>query len=154
MQVIIITHVSTFTSDYINISTPRYVTIQKQFFNYYCLLSIPHLYRFSSLDLFLQLQDTIDKCLRCGRATRYIDIYWYNSIATTDNSIGVMIIATTISTTVCVRVCVHVCVCVCVCVCGCVCVCVWVGLSVRVCDYRKQGLRGKVKRKRQGTYLD
>jgi hypothetical protein len=49
-----------------------------------------------SLDFFLQLDQSIQQCFGSGRASRNIDIHRHNAVASPDNGIRIMIIATTV----------------------------------------------------------
>lgn len=62
------------------------------------LLSEFQKHGFICLDFLLQLQQAIQQTFRCGWATRNIDINGYNAIATSHDSVGIMIVASTIGT--------------------------------------------------------
>lgn len=63
------------------------------------LLAIPHLSLLHALDFLLQLQNTVEQRLGRRRTTGNIDIYRDDAVASADNWIWVVVIATAIGTT-------------------------------------------------------
>jgi len=63
-----------------------------------CLLAVPHLDRLLSLDLLLELENTVEKGLSSRRTARDVDVNGDNAIASTDDSVRVVVVAAAVGT--------------------------------------------------------
>lgn len=60
------------------------------------LLSVPHLECLHAFDFLLELKDAVEKSLGCGWASGNVDIDWDDSVTSTDDRVGVVVIATSV----------------------------------------------------------
>jgi hypothetical protein len=60
------------------------------------LLADPELSGLGPVDALLELEESIEKSLCSGRAARHIDVNWHHPVTTSDNSIAIMVIASSV----------------------------------------------------------
>lgn len=64
----------------------------------FSLLPVPHLQGLHLLNLALELEEGVEKCLSSWGAARAVNIYGENAITSTNYRVGVVVVASTIST--------------------------------------------------------